>query len=52
MTTPRFNCTRDDGPFDPCPECLPRMSREDLVALVKDLRDTIADLKDRLRERD
>ena len=34
---PTFNHTRGDGPFDPCPQCLVLMSREDLIALVRDL---------------
>jgi hypothetical protein len=35
---PTFNHARADGPFDPCPQCLDRMSRPALIALVKDLR--------------
>ena len=34
---PTFNHTRGDRPFDPCPKCLVLMSREDLIALVRDL---------------
>ena len=34
---PTFNHTRSDGPFDPCPECLGRMSREQLIELARDL---------------
>lgn len=34
---PTFNHTRADGPLDPCPLCLPLMSREQLVALVRDM---------------
>lgn len=35
---PPFNHTRGDGPYDPCQACLPLMSREQLVALVLDMR--------------
>lgn len=33
---PYFNHTRADGPFEPCPLCLEKMSREQLLALAKD----------------
>lgn len=36
--SPTFNHTRGDGLYDPCPICLERMTRKQLVALVKDLR--------------
>ncbi len=35
---PSFNHTRADGPFEPCTECLQRMTREQLIALVLDMR--------------
>lgn len=35
---PTFNHTREDGPFAPCAECLPRMSKMQLIALVRDMR--------------
>lgn len=45
---PSFNHTRADGPFDPCPECLERMSRDSLLALAKDLQGRIEDLEEGL----
>ena len=35
---PTFNHTRGDGEFNPCPECLRLMTREQLIALVDDMR--------------
>lgn len=29
---PTYNHTRDDGPYNPCPECIPLMSTGELVA--------------------
>jgi hypothetical protein len=34
---PTYNHSRADGPFMPCPECLRRMPRKDLIALAEDL---------------
>ena len=38
VARPTFNHSRSDGPFDPCPECLARMTRSELCELVRDLR--------------
>ena len=38
---PSYNHTRADGPFDPCPQCLREMHKEDLWALIGDLRMTV-----------
>lgn len=46
VRVPAYNHTRSDGPFNPCPICLPLMSREDLIALVSDLQMQIRDLND------
>jgi hypothetical protein len=40
---PTYNHSRADGPFMPCPQCLRRMPRKDLIALAEDLMETIAD---------
>jgi hypothetical protein len=42
---PTFNHTRADGPFEPCVECLQRMTREQLIALVLDMRETRHDAR-------
>lgn len=44
-TQPAFNHTREDGPFDPCPACLPLMTQKDLVALVEDNARDMADMR-------
>lgn len=43
---PTFNHSRADGPYDPCPKCLRKMTREQLIALVSDLQETIRDLRE------
>lgn len=42
---PTFNHTRGDGVYDPCPICLAKMPREDLLALITDLRSEVWELQ-------
>lgn len=48
---PTFNHTRGDGVYDPCPICLAKMPREDLLALIKDLRSEVWELQSCLDDR-
>ena len=36
-----FNHTREDGPFDPCPICLPLMSKDELIAYIESKKDEL-----------
>lgn len=45
-----FNRSRADSPLDPCPLCLEELSRNQLLALVKDLREQLSDVRDRLAQ--
>lgn len=49
---PSYNHTREDGPFNPCPECLVRMPRADLLDYVRDLQNMIADMREDTRARE
>ena len=45
---PTFNHSREDGPFAPCDICIKQMSREQLIAYIRDLRSGGRDLKNLL----